>query len=93
MSRALTAAPHLFLETSNICMHTYVQCAANDLPKVQADEEKQRSSSRGHEGSSDSALVQLRAMQRRNDLHAVELVLGPEDRSCILPLLLGPCSP
>lgn len=47
----------------------------------QADEEKQRpSSNRAHEGSSDSALVLLRAMQRRSDLHAVELVLNPEER-------------
>lgn len=27
-----------------------------------------------------TALVQLRAMQRRSELHAIELVMSPEDR-------------
>lgn len=47
---------------------------------AQAEEERQRPSSRGHEGGSETALVQLRAMQRRSDLHAIELVMSPDDR-------------
>lgn len=47
---------------------------------AQAEEERQRPSSQGHEGGSETALVQLRAMQRRSDLHAIELVMSPDDR-------------
>ena len=46
----------------------------------QAEEERQALSSRTLH-TSDSTLVQLRAMQRRSDLYALELVLGPDDRS------------
>ena len=44
---------------------------------MQAEEEQQRPSSKG---TSATALAQLRAMQRRSDLYALELVLGPDDR-------------
>ena len=44
---------------------------------MQAEEEQQRPSSKG---SSATAVAQLRAMQRRSDLYALELVLGPDDR-------------
>lgn len=47
---------------------------------AQANEERQRPSTRGHEGGSETALVELRAMQRRSELHAIELVMSPEDR-------------
>ena len=56
---------------------------------MQAEEEKQRPSSRSREGTSETALVQLRAMQRRSDLHAVELVMGPDDR-CPLDAVYAP---
>ena len=44
---------------------------------MQAEDEQQRPSNKG---SSATALAQLRAMQRRSDLYALELVLGPDDR-------------
>ncbi|KAL0045065.1 hypothetical protein WJX82_006977 [Trebouxia sp. C0006] len=47
---------------------------------LQAEEEQQRPSSKG---SSATALAQLRAMQRRSDLYALELVLGPDDREAV----------
>ena len=47
---------------------------------AQADEERHRPSSKGREGGSETALVELRAMQRRSELHAIELVMSPEDR-------------
>lgn len=50
---------------------------------MQAEEERQGHSSRGP-GSSGTALVQLRAMQRRSDLYSIELVLGPDERSALL---------
>ena len=45
---------------------------------MQAEEERQRPGARGQ--SSDTASVQLRAMQRRDDLHHLELIIPPDDR-------------
>lgn len=61
---------------SHICLVVMGEC----LLIAQAEEERQRPSSRSQEGSSETALVQLRAMQRRSELHAVELVMSPDDR-------------
>lgn len=48
------------------------------MQQMQAEEERQRTGSRGQ--GNESTSVQLRAMQRRDELHHLELIIPPDDR-------------
>ena len=67
-------------EMMPVATHTYEFEAVlvNKIGSMQAEEERQRPPSKG---SGETALAQLRAMQRRSDLYSLELVVGPDDRS------------